>query len=314
MTRFTLTLLFFASYSIFAKEPPGKFIGPRDVDVKDFCTTPSGSYVYTAVQNRITLYEIFSGKQINTFQYKHTENIRSIALTSDSTFLIAGTDQGILLLQNLLDNKVDSIKLSNFPVTSVTINAFNSRIASGTSDGEIILTDISGGSMKSLSPHDDVVTDLEFSNDGTLLLSSCMDGRIVVTDLSEATVFYCLTKKSSPCRDISINEKTSSLLASYDNGKVYKWNIKADKAFVFDRGFPHRGWTTGVTYHRDNYTWASCTSSGNIKINTAFGSPYKTKIEGIATRVEFSYEQDPMLLLLVSVYKGGLILLSAKNM
>jgi WD40 repeat protein len=314
MNRITLSLLFIASCSIYAQVPPGQFIGPRNVDVKDFCITPSGANVYTAAQSRITLYEIFSGKHIHTIEYKKSGEIRSISLTSDSTCLVAGSDRGIIYVHNLLDNRVDSVKLSNNPVTSITVNAFNSRIASGTSEGEIILTDITGGSMERLKVHDNIITDLEFSRDGTRLMSSGMDGGIVVMDLSlEKPSFYYLFKKSSPCRDLSISSDDSGLLASYDNGKVYRWKINTDKTFIFQSGQPQRGWATGVEYHQDGRTWVSCTSSGRIRIKCT-GATYKTKIKGIATRIKFNYKKEPILTLLVSIYKGGLIWVSATQM
>lgn len=314
MIRLTLAILFFTVSSVNAKEPPGQYIGPADVDVKDFCITPSGSYVYAAAKNRISLYETRSGQLIDTLLCRTGVEIRSIALTSDSTRLIAGTDQGILLLHSLFDKEVDSVKLSDFPITSLTINAFNSRIASGTANGELILTDLGGSFMERSSPHDGIITDLEFSNDGALLLSSGLDGRIFITDLSNPDKSYNLIKEKTPCRDISINKDVSGLLASYDNGKVLKWRIRSDKSFVFERGFGHRGWTTGVIYYLDNYTWASCTSAGRVEINTYFNMHYVTRVKGVATRVRFVYGNEPELFLLVSVYKGGLLLLSAKNM
>jgi WD40 repeat protein len=301
-------------FSINAQDLSYKYIGPRNADVKDFCITAGNRYVFTAVQNRIVLYDILTGEQVHSIQLNNHEEIFSIALSPDSTFIVAGTDNGNMIILNFIDESQESIQISNQPVTSVAINRFGSRIASGTADGEIILTDILGGSPERLKPHEQIVTDIEFSSDGTLLMSSGMDGRIIVTDLSGELDYYCLTEKSIPCRSIAINDNMSVLVAAYDDGAVYQWRISSNHTFKDIGKSGLRGWATGVDFNHDDRSWTYCSSAGRIGIVTVLGSKYTAKIKGVATRIKFCYLQDPQLLVLVSAYQGGLLKIPGRNM
>lgn len=314
MIRYAITLILFTSCSLVAQERSIQYIGPDNLDVRDFCITPGNQFVYTAAGNTIDLYEILSGQKIHSVSFDAGEEIRSIALSSDSTFLVAGTDKGSIEILMLVDNSRQSIQCSKHPVTSVAINGFNSRIASGTADGEIIISDMHGRISERLKAHEDIITDIEFSNDGALLLSSGMDGGILVTDLQGAPESYFLSRKNTPCRSIAINSDMSGFLASYDEGAVYKWFITSNNTFIDEGKTSQGGWSTGVDYHRDGRTWVSCSSSGKIEINSTFDIKYSFRLKGVATRVKFCYLQDPRLLVLFSVYKGGLVLLSVDNM
>lgn len=314
MIKFSFAILLFSSFYIYAQDLSDQYIGPGNADVKDFCITAGNRYVYTAVQNRIVLYDILTGEQLHSVQLNDHEEIFSIALSPDSTFLVAGTDSGSMIILNLIDESQESIQISNQPVTSVAINRFVSRIASGTADGEIILTDILGGSPERFKPHEQIVTDIAFSSDGTLLLSSGMDGRIIVTDLSGELDYYCLTEKNIPCRSIAINDNISALVAAYDDGAVYQWRISSNHTFNDIGKRVLRGWATGVDFNHDGRSWTYCSSNGRIEIVTVLGSKYTARIKGVATRIKFCYIQEPKLLVLVSAYRGGLLKIPAKNM
>lgn len=314
MNKVILIFLLFASVPLTAQKESFRHIGPVDADIRDFCVSPGGSHVYMVSGNSISLYDLAKGQQLDHFEWFDRGAILSMALTSDSTIIVFGTEDGSMAIQNLLDGSVEWISLSEHPVTSVALNAFDSQIACGGSRGEIFLTDISGGSRQDLKPHDKLVTDLEFTHDGSQLLSSDMDGKIVVTIMSGELPYYELHEGRSPCRAISCSADGTGLLASFDNGDVLKWMIKTGGSFVFDRKVHHLGWVLDASYHPVKNVWASCTSLGKITLHSLFGNTYTAKVKGLATRVEFCPRPDNSLHLLVSVYQGGLLYFSANDM
>lgn len=315
MIKYTfLALMITFQTVLFAKNIPIRHIGPEKTNVTDFCVTSDGSAVFAAYDNYIGIYRLTSGKMVKTIQYSDSSQIQSLALSTDSTFLISGLRDGVLVIHDLRKNSYRTVKCSNTMITSVNINASSYLIALGTEDGETMVLDTSGKVLKKLNLHKNIVTKVILASRGNVLISSGMDGKIYLTDLSTGQSTFCQGPKHAPCYDISVNLENNRILASYANGKVLMWIVRSDNSFVPADKYSMGGWATGVSYYFDKKTWCACTSLGHIRIYTSI-SVYNCKLRGkTLNQIKFVYLPDDRLLVMVNGFKNGLNLIYAADM
>jgi WD40 repeat protein len=315
MTKYTVILfaLIFCN-NLMAKRIPARQIGPGNVNVRSFCLTNNGEYVFAAIENKIKVYEVASGNLKNTIQYKDSSAIQSVALSADSSILVSGLADGVVVLHELANDKYKLIQISEVRITTVDVDINAGLIVSGTFDGEIMLLDTDGLLVEKFKLHDGVVTKAVFSANAKLLVSSGMDGKINIIDLPGRRKPYCLSENNSPSRDVIINNDITGLLSSCDDGKVIKWMIKSDENFAPAGKYKQNGWVSSICYYKDNISWAACTSNGYVNIYTPIGFVYGTRFKYPLNQIGFVQLQNSELTVIISVYKRGLIIIDAGEM
>ena len=291
-----------------------KKIGNEDVSVTDFLVSPGDKCVFSAINNKIYVIGIENSKTIDSIIYPENTVIQCIALSSDSTYLIAGTRSGEIYIQNLRLNTIEPIKLSDSQISALALNSSNTMIACGTLDGSVFVLDINGNVLNRQNYHEDLVSKLKFDNTDQILASSGLDGNVYLNYINEEYRISCIFDKESPCRGFSFNNKGDTLLAGYDNGRIYM--LKFD-SFTWDltEQIAHlNGWITDISFTSIEKGFSISSTNGTVIIFLTVGYVYKYKFNNSVRQLHLIVNPNKQLSVIVSLEGKGLYLLSAKNM
>jgi len=127
----------------------------------------------------ITIFNVLTGSQTAVFS-GHTEDVISLAFSSDGTFLVSGSDDDTIKLWDVQTGGVVKTFCGHTKtVISVSISVDKTTIASGSVDKTICLWNIETGEHQVIKEHNDGVTTVSFSpTNPQLLLSASRDGTV----------------------------------------------------------------------------------------------------------------------------------------
>jgi outer membrane protein assembly factor BamB len=289
-------------------------VGGGDTQVTDFFLTPGSELVYSAYNNKISVYNLSGSKLVSSFEYPDSVEIQTMVLSADSSLLVVGTRQGIVYVQNLLLNTRASFKPTDKQITSLAIDSSNTMIVCGTINGSVFIMDIEGELIRRMDSHKRLVSGLLFINNGQILVSSGLDGKVFLTYLNEQYYTVFISNKKSPCRSIAFDTASHTLLAAYDNGKIYKFTIKTGKQPFLLETKRITGWATDVASLNNSDVSAACSADGTIRIFIPFDQSYKYSFKSTVKQIQFLTNKQSSIYLLVSVEGKGLYILSALDM
>jgi WD40 repeat protein len=315
MYRILFLLIFMAGCAVERRHSEYlKEIGPQNVNVTDFHISPTCQFVFSAYKNKISIYKIDDSELVNTIEYPDSVTIQAIALSADSTLLITGSRQGDIYIHHLFLNTMESFKIIEEPITSIAIDTLNELIACGTFNGSVFIMKVNGEVINRQDSHKKLVSTLAFNPNQQILASSGLDGKVFFTYLKDQYYSSYISDRKSPCRSIAFNQAGNSLIAAYDNGKIYKYNIETEISPLPSETKHITGWITDVSFKNDSETFLASSSNGRIKIYLPFGMAYKFKFKQSVKQALFLNKDKYYLYAIVSLEGKGLILLSATNM
>ncbi len=172
----------------------------------------------------------------NELVLEFTDNVRSIILSPDNKYFIAGCENGKIIVWDArtLDKLYTIEDLTNQPVYSIAINQNINRIAIGDENGAIYLCDASklGTDMLhlfTLTGQNSRISKINFSNNGKLLAAASLDGSIqmwVVNDLDNLPLVF--KDHDDHVWDINFNPEGNYLVAGVRSGDIKIWPTKPE--------------------------------------------------------------------------------------
>lgn len=315
MYRILFLLVLFAGcatekrHSSFLKE-----IGPQNVNVTDFLISTGGQFVFSAFKNKISIYKIDDSELVNTIEYPDSVTIQAMALSADSSLLITGSRQGDIYIHHLFLNTRESFKIIGEPITAIAFDSSNALIACGTYNGSVFILNVNGEIINRQDSHKKLVSTVTFNPNRQILASSGLDGKVFFTYMNDQYYSSYISDRKSPCRSIAFNQAGNSLIAGYDNGKIYKYKIETEISLLPAETKHITGWITDVSFKNDGESFLASSSNGRIKILLPFGMAYKFKFKQSVKQTLFLNKDKYYLYAIVSLEGKGLILLSAINM
>lgn len=192
-----------------------------------------GRYGATAEQDRLTLWDATSGKPANFWALP--DDIRSVALSDDGSYLIAGMDNSTAVListsqgQGVRNFSVDD------QVTAVAISADNSLAIAGTRTGSVYVWSLPDGEVKGQWSHDNQVRSVALSDRGTQAFSGAQGGSGVLVDLTNGKIAMNMDVNrgvdiaSSTYTTARFAPQKNQILTGSSTGKVKLWDIGAQK-------------------------------------------------------------------------------------
>ena len=122
---------------------------------------------------------------LNEFKNGHKNRILSIDISNDSTLLVSGGRDSLIVVWNFTENEViTTLKYSKGIVTCVQI----------------------------FTEHSDVITSVEFSPDGSLLATSGGDGMVNIYDVKGKKLITSLSDHGDWVREVSFSKDSTRLI------------------------------------------------------------------------------------------------------
>ena len=184
---------------------------------------------YTTPASGVIIYWDLNGNTHNQFA-TYDSRIRSINISPDGRYIVAGTDKGIVKWSIRSQEQIVVYSASNNFFNVVTHNNRGTIIAAGDKKGTIYLFNANTNKLlRTFTAHNARVVDLEFSPDDTQLASCSYDSKIKIwntRDLSLRPIEIIVPENLS--FSISFSPDGKNLVSAHQNDKIYIWPTKAD--------------------------------------------------------------------------------------
>jgi WD40 repeat protein/transcriptional regulator with XRE-family HTH domain len=190
---------------------------------------------------------------------------RSVALSSDGTYLAAGTSNGEVRLWNVADRTpLLAVRAHTSMVFGLALSS-SGQLASGGADGIIRLWRASdGGEAGSLVGHAGMVYGLVYSADGNLLFSSGLDGSVRIWDVRSGECHAQLASDASAKLAVAVNEDRRFAVCGALDGALLIWDLVDQTSLTRFQG--HAGPTRSVAVDASGTLMASAGDDGHFRL------------------------------------------------
>jgi len=200
--------------------------------LESLCFAPDNNGLYSAGYTTPTDGFIIFWDLINNTHNQfasYNSRIRSIDISPNGRYLVAGTDNGIVKWNISSKEQTVIHSASNNFFTVVVHNNRGNRIAAGDKKGTIYLFDSNNNLLNTFTAHNARVVDLKFSPDDTQLASCSYDSKIKIwntRDYDLRPVEIIVPENLS--LSISFSPDGKYLISAHQNDKIFIWPTKAD--------------------------------------------------------------------------------------
>lgn len=191
----------------------------------------NGRFGATSEQDRLTLWDATTGKPINFWSLP--AHIRSLTLSADGSYLLAGLDNSTALLINTSIGKGVKTFSADDQVSAVALSPDNKLAMLGTRTGKVSLWQVPNGEARGEWSHSNQIQALAISANSQYAFSSAQAGAGVIVDLSSGQIAMNIDINRGG--DIAASTYTAArfaldqplLLTGSSTGKVKLWNISS---------------------------------------------------------------------------------------
>jgi len=211
--------------------------------------------------NKIRVLNISSGKIINTIEENY-EFLKSLSVSPDGKFCLAGRGDGIIKLWNISSGAlVRTLAKHNEDVTCLAVSADGKLAASGGYDKIINLWDLAEGKcIKEFRGHNSSPKKLYITPDKKIILSGDWDGEIRVWDILTGECLRSFGDKNFN-RSMHFSSDGKRAISTGDKGVVF-WDVtKGSHIKTFKTH--HRG-DLEIAGFSPDLTWALTTGRDKI--------------------------------------------------
>ena len=170
--------------------------GNNGLKGSSIAVTPDSRHFFIGDEiGAITKWSLPEFKLVKTWKKENDESslLRTLAITPDGKWLLAGGESGIIKIINILDGVVTKvIKAHNSNVNAIAITPDGSQFLSGSDDKTIKLWSLPNLTLKKICKQNDCINALIISPDGKLLISCSNDQTIKLWKLPELSFVSCL--------------------------------------------------------------------------------------------------------------------------
>lgn len=195
-----------------------------------------GRYGATAEQNRLTLWDATSGQSVNFWAL--SADIRSLDLSSDGQYLLAGLDNNTAVLISTAQGKGVRTFSTDDQISSVSISQDNSLALAGTGLGSVYLWNISDGELRGQWSHDNQVRASAISPDNRYAFSGAQAGSGIVVDLNSGQILMNIDiNRGGNIAAATYTAATFSndqplLVTGTSTGKLKLWNLSTKQVIA----------------------------------------------------------------------------------
>ncbi len=268
-------ILFINSITLYAqKQEAVKIFGDKNAIVYDICFSKHGSILAVPQKNNINIYETSTQKLLCTLSGGHTKDILSLDISPDSTMLVSGGKDSLIILWNIKTQKIiQKLDYHKGVVTSVKFSPDQSLIASGSSDNTAILYNLPlNQTAFKLTKHTGDVSALAFDTSGKTLATASEDKTIMLWNTQTGELINELKEHKRFVRDIKFNSTSTRLISCDDNSELLIWKtIDYKNIKLLQRINTGHNWLLSVDFNQDDNAHISAGTGGKVYLETNFG-------------------------------------------
>lgn len=192
-----------------------------------------GRFGATAEQGKLTLWDATSGKSLNFWALP--ADIRSLDISSDGQFLLAGLDNGSAVLISTTQGKGVRTFSTDDQVTSVSLSADNTLAMAGTRLGSVYLWNTSDGETRGQWGHDNQVSSTSISADNRFAFSGAQAGSGLVIDLTSGQLAMNIDINrggeiaAATYTAAAFSQSQNLMVTGTSTGKLKLWDLSAKK-------------------------------------------------------------------------------------
>jgi energy-coupling factor transporter ATP-binding protein EcfA2 len=200
--------------------------------IESLCFAPDNKSLFTASNTGsntgiITWWDLINDTHTQFISYN--ARIRSINISPNGSYLVAGTDNGIVKWDIRTKQQVNIYASANNFFNTVTHNNRGTIIASGDKKGTIYLFDANTNKLlRTFTAHNARVVDIEFSPDDTQLASCSNDSKIKIWNTRDLGIRPVEIIVEDWVLSVAFSPDGRNLVSALQNNKIYVWPTRAE--------------------------------------------------------------------------------------
>jgi len=190
----------------------------------------------------------------------------SVTLSSDGTYLAAGTSAGEVCVWRVADRML----LATFPghkaaVRGVALSRDNRLVASCSFDGTVQLWEVgTGRNLALLRGHEGLVFAVSLNGDGSLVASGGQDGTVKLWDAATERLLVTLPEHEGGVWGVALSDDGHLLASGSSDGVVRLWDAPGGKLLRSLEG--HTSGILGVSLSQDGRLAVSGSYDGMVRV------------------------------------------------
>jgi len=195
--------------------------------------SPDGNWLLTGSPGYdARVWDSRMGKPVGEPLTGHTAEVSAAAFSPDGALLATGDDDGHIRLWRQTPagawSLVHELNGHSRSITGLRFTLDGQRLVSASGDHTCGQWDVTTGQeeRRLVLKHPDYVTGVDLSPDGALALTTCDDGSARLWRLADAELLHSVASPGKPFSALSYApDGQSALVTSYQDRKVYRWNL-----------------------------------------------------------------------------------------
>ncbi len=160
---------------------------------------------------------------------EHTEEVVSVAISSDEQFIASGSRDGTLKIWDVRSGRViRPIDPKAGEIDAVAISPDGKLVASGGVDKLVSIWDVETGKfIKALPGHTEQIQSISFSPDGKQIASSSRDKTVRIWDVSEGREIRALNGHVGAVYSAGFSQDSRLLTSASEDGSLIIWDARS---------------------------------------------------------------------------------------
>jgi WD40 repeat protein len=194
--------------------------------------------------------------------YGHTSGVSSVALSSDGSRIVSGSDDRTVRIWDAASGTVQhTLEGHTYRVTSVAFSSDGLRIVSGSADETVRIWDAASGTVQhTMKGHTEEVTSVAFSSDGLRIVSGSDDRTVRIWDAASGTVQHTLEGHTYRVTSVAFSSDGLRIVSGSYDFTVRIWDLNTGAMqHVLQRYYPSQSLSTFLAASTLKNRW--CTFS-----------------------------------------------------
>jgi len=287
--------------------------------IHDACLSVNGQVVVCTDSKSIKAFNVKTQQVLATFDGGHKSKILCLDLSPDSSMVISGGSDSILVLWDFIHHtELQRITFATGKITSVRFSPSNEYVLFGCSNSRSYLYSIPEHKM--VHEFDDQkldITSVAFNPDGRQLAIASADKTIRIYDTSDFKELALLKGHTDWVRGLRFYNNGQRIISCGDDRKLIQWDISNLKNIKQTIERTIGGATLSVDIENVNTKNAnlqvSGTQQGRIQINT-FWNKFNANVHCPVSKVLFIPLSGQRIQIMAATLGSGILLFDAADM
>lgn len=287
--------------------------------IHDVCFSANASVLVCTDNQSLKAFSVTDQKLLRRFDGGHRGKILSVDLSSDSTLVVSGGADSMVVLRSFLNAEIIAkLHVPDGKITSVKFSPDGRFILAGSSGSRVFFIRVPD--LQIVREFDDSKSDISsvaFNRAGDRVATAGADKVIRIYNLKSFKLEAELKKHKSWVRSVSFCNYDKDLISCSDDRKIYLWSV-INPANIKNRRIQiWNDWILSVessneVKNNSNFIVFG-TMNGVVKLVFSFGT-YSTKFASPVTKVILLPNKDIQLEVVAATFGSGLYLINAKDM